>query len=60
MKRECRAISFGLIWLVGGTVGDLSIPLFIGKVVDYISKGEFDKVGTACLIMLAIIAVSQI
>lgn len=60
MGRECRAISFGLIWLVGGTVGDLSIPIFIGRVVDFIEKGEFDDIGAACLIMLGIIAVSKL
>ena len=56
--RECGSITLGILFLIGGSLSDLSIPLFIGKVIDLLQKGDFDGVGTLCLYMLIVIAVS--
>ena len=56
--RECGSIVLGIIFLVGGSLSDLAVPLFIGRVIDYLQKGDFDAVGTLCLYMLIVILVS--
>ena len=56
--RECGSISLGILFLIGGSLSDLVIPLFIGRVIDLLQKGDFDGVGTLCLYMLIVIFVS--
>ena len=58
-KRECGSISLGILFLIGGSLSDLAVPLFIGRVIDYIQKGDYDAVGTLCLYMLIVILVSS-
>ena len=41
-------------------MSDLAVPYFIGKVIDFLTKDEFDKIGDYCLYMLVIILVSGI
>ena len=48
----------GIVFLIGGSMSDLSVPFFIGKVIDLLTKGDFDAIGTWCLYMLGIILVS--
>ena len=48
------------MFLIGGSLSDLSVPYFIGKVIDLLSKGDFDTIGTYCLYMLGIILFSGI
>ena len=48
-----------MIFLIGGSLSDLAIPLFIGRVIDYLQKGDFDGVGELCLYMLIVIFVSN-
>jgi len=36
------------------------VPLFVGRVIDLMQKGEFDKIGMLCLYMLIVITVSAI
>lgn len=36
------------------------MPLFVGRVIDLMQKGEFDKIGMLCLYMLIVITVSAI
>lgn len=50
----------GIIFLIGGSLSDLAVPLFIGRVIDLLQKGDFDGVGTLCLYMLIIILISGI
>ena len=57
--RECCSISLGMLFLIGGSLSDLAIPLFIGRVIDYLQKGDFDGVGELCLYMLIVIFVSN-
>lgn len=57
-KRECGSILLGIVFLIGGSLSDLAVPLFIGRVVDLLQKGEFDEIGTLCLYMLIVIFVS--
>ena len=57
--RECCSISLGMIFLIGGSLSDLAIPLFIGRVIDLLQKGDFDGVGELCLYMLIVIFVSN-
>ena len=57
--RECCSISLGILFLIGGSLSDLVIPLFIGRVIDLLQKGDFDGVGELCLYMLIVIFVSN-
>ena len=58
--RECCSITLGMIFLIGGSLSDLAIPLFIGRVIDLLKKGDFDGVGELCLYMLIVIFVSNL
>ena len=35
-RRECCSISLGIIFLVGGSLSDLTMPYFIGKIIDFL------------------------
>ena len=59
-KRECCSIVLGIFFLIGGAMSDLSVPYFIGKVIDLLEKGDYGAIGDLCLYMLAIIIVSGI
>ena len=58
-KRECGSITLGILFLIGGSLSDLAVPLFIGRVIDLLQDGDFDGIGTLCLYMLIIIFVSS-
>lgn len=45
----------GIFFLIGGSLSDLAIPIFIGRVVDYLKDGDYDAIGTLCLYMLIVI-----
>jgi len=47
-----------MVFLVGGNLSDLVIPMFIGKVIDLLEKDEIDEINDLCLYMLIIIFVS--
>lgn len=57
-KRECCSISLGMVWLVGGLLSDLSVPIFIGRVVDLNKEEKYDEIGTLCLYMIIVVVVS--
>ena len=57
-KRECCSIWIGMFFLVGGSMGELAMPFFIGVCVDLLSVGDFETIGTYCLYMLILIIVS--
>ena len=59
-KRECCSIILGIVFLIGGSLSDLAVPYFIGKVIDLLEKGDYGTIGDYCLYMLAIIIVSGI
>ena len=50
----------GMIFLVGGSISDLAIPIFIGWVIDAINDNDYDRVGNLCLYMIIVVVVSQI
>jgi len=58
-KRECCSISLGMVWLVGGLLSDLSVPIFIGRVVDLNKEEKYDDIGELCLYMIIIVVVSK-
>lgn len=58
--RECCSIVLGLIFLIGGSISDLSIPVFIGWVIDAINDNDYDRVGELCLYMIIVIVVSTL
>ena len=49
---------WGLFFLIGGSLSDITIPMFIGWVIDNLQDGNYDEVGRLCLYMLAVVAVS--
>lgn len=59
-KRECCSIVLGIIFLIGGSLSDLVVPLFIGRVIDLLKEEDYDGVGTLCLYMLIVIFISGI
>ena len=58
--RECCSIVLGLIFLLGGSLSDLAVPIFIGRVIDYLPEEKFDEINELCLYMAIIICVSGI
>jgi ABC-type multidrug transport system fused ATPase/permease subunit len=57
-KDESWYIIFGMIFLLGGSVGELAAPFYLGQVISALSNDEFDKVGPYCLQLFLIICVS--
>jgi len=51
---------FGTVTLVGGNIGDLSIPYFIGRFVDTIGRRDFQEVYTLCWQLVLIVLASSI
>ena len=49
LKRECCHLILGLFFILGASAVDLVTPIFIGRVIDHMRKGEFDEIGTLCL-----------
>ena len=56
--RECSSISIGIVFLIGGSLSDLTVPLFVGKTIDLLNKEDYDGIGKLCLYMALIILVS--
>lgn len=48
----------GLLFLLGGSMSDLAIPMFIGMVIDKVNKDDYDAVGELCLYMIIVVVVS--
>ena len=58
---ECGMICLGILFLLGGSLSDLTMPLFVGKVVDHLQKGtdeDFRKISELCLYMIIVVSVS--
>ena len=49
-----------MVFLVLGSLSDLSIPLFIGWVIDAINDEDYDRIGDLCLYMIIVIVVSTL
>ena len=56
--REGWTMFIGMIFLVGATLNEVAMPLFIGKTIDCLYKEDFDTIGDMCVWMLVIILVS--
>ena len=50
----------GMFFLIGGSMGELTIPAFIGVVIDLLAVDDFDTIATYCLYMLILIIFSGI
>ena len=50
----------GCLFLVISIIGELSVPLFIGRVIDLMQESKFDEVGNLCAYMLIVIVVSKV
>jgi hypothetical protein len=48
-KNECCHLTFGMIFLLFGSVGDFVVPLYIGLVITALNNKDFDMVGTYCI-----------
>ena len=58
-RNECWSIVLGLVFLLGGSLSDLTMPLFVGRVVDLMNKEDYDKIATLCVYMIIINTVSS-
>jgi len=47
-----------MCFLVGGMLSDVITPLFIGKIIDYTEKAEWDQIGELCGYMVIVVFVS--
>ena len=59
---ECGWIILGIVFLLGGSLSDLTMPLFVGKVVDHLQGGtdkDFDEIAKLCLYMIIVVSVSE-
>jgi len=57
-KREKGLFTIGMFCLFLGQLSDLSIPLFIGMVIDLLVKENYEAIYQLCIYVLAIVAVS--
>ena len=48
----------GAIAMVGSNIGQLVIPLFVGKFINLISKGDFTETWTLAMQLLVLVGVS--
>jgi hypothetical protein len=62
MRKELSLFIFGTVTLVGGNIGDLSIPYFIGRFVDTIGRRDFQEVYTLCwqLVLIVLVRISPV
>ena len=56
--KECCSIAIGLISMVLALSADLLIPVFIGRVVDYLNEEQYEEIGMLCIGMLGVVIVS--
>ena len=57
-QAEKGSFCFGTVFLVLGQVSDVTIPMFIGFIVDLLREGRFDEIGKWCLVQFLIVLVS--
>ena len=56
---EKASFAFGTIFLVLGQISDVTIPMFIGIIIDLLRQKKFDEIGKYCLIQFGIVLVSH-
>ena len=49
LKHEICLFAFGILGLLVASIGDVSVPLYIGWVIDNLKSGQFDKISPLCL-----------
>ena len=59
-KAEKGSFCFGTFWLILGQISDITIPMFIGKIVDLLRNEKFDEIGKWCLGQFIIVLVSYL
>ena len=57
-KGEKGSFCFGTIFLVLGQISDITIPMFIGIIIDMLREEKFDEIGKWCLWQFIIVLVS--
>jgi ABC-type multidrug transport system fused ATPase/permease subunit len=57
-KKNCCQFILGIFFLVGGACSDLSVPYYIGLVIDRLAEEKYDEVGWLCAQLIIIVAVS--
>jgi ABC-type multidrug transport system fused ATPase/permease subunit len=58
-NEKCR-IFFGIVFLLGGEVGNLAIPMFIGAVINLLQEDKYEEIETLCLILIGLVLFSAI
>lgn len=58
--RECSSICIGIVFLLGGSMSDLTVPLFVGRAIDLLQKGKYDQVNTLVLHMVIVVSISAV
>ena len=56
---ERASFGWGTLFLVLGQVSDVTIPMFIGFIIDLLRQKRFDEVGKYALIQFGIVIVSN-
>ena len=57
---EKSSFGWGTIFLVLGQISDVTIPMFIGFIIDLLREKRFDEVGKWCLVQVGIVVVSKL
>ena len=46
--------------LLGGQLSDLTVPMFIGQVINLLQKEKYDEIGDLCLMLIGVVVFSGI
>ena len=57
--RECGWIILGLLFLLGSSLTDLTVPLFMGRVIDSMTSENFDDISGIIVYMIIVVLVSS-
>jgi hypothetical protein len=60
MRKEMPLFVVGSIALLGGSVGELVNPIYIGMFVDNLNEKKYDRVYTLCWQLALIVVVSEL
>ena len=58
LRQELGMFTAGALAMVGSNIGQLVIPLFVGKFINLITKGDFSETWTLAMQLLVLVAVS--
>ena len=58
LRQELGMFKAGALAMVGSIIGQLVIPLFVGKFINLISKGDFSETWTLAMQLFVLVGVS--